>query len=253
MFRADFMPCAHYAALEKRKCGLDSIGVDVALRIDAELVANRLVSSVFPQMFCGTSVCLPIVREKNIDILADVLADVFFERSALCIRGMKESEIAATLTDSNDDFLVVVFRCLSLPPILAADVGFVHFDFAAEHRPVDFDHCRADSVAEIPCGSVASDSQRPLHLASRHALLGFTEEQGSEEPLIQRQVAVIENRSSRHGELVVTLFAVEQLLFRLKLDHWHLAAQTLDAFGPAKPDKQLSALFIGREHGIYIN
>ena len=108
-------------------------------------------------------------------------------------------------------------------------------------------------MAEIPCGLVGLDSKRSLNLASGHALLGLTEQQGSEEPLIQGQVAVIENRSSGHGKLVVALLAVEKLLFSLKLYDWHLAAQALDAFGPAKPDKQLSALFIGREHGIYIN
>jgi hypothetical protein len=253
MLRTDFVPRSHNAALQERERGLDGIGVNVAFGVDAELVANRFVPSIFPQVFRRAPVCLPIIREKNIDVLADILADILFERSALCIARVEESQVAATLTDSDNDFLVIVFCCLSLPPILAANVGFVHFDFAAEHRSVDFDHCSADSVTEIPCRSVASDSERALHLASGHAFLGFTEEQGSEEPLVQGEMAVIENRSSRHGELVVALLAVEQLFLGLKLDRWHLASQTMDAFGPAKPDKQLSALFIGREHGVYIN
>jgi hypothetical protein len=253
MLRADFMPRAHNSALEKRECGFNGIGVNVALGIDAELVANRLVPPVFSQMLRRAPVCFPIVREQNIDILADILADVLFERSALGVRGMEESQVAATLTDSDNDFFVIVFRGLSLPPILAANVSFVHFDFAAEHRPVHFDHRRADPVTEIPCCPVASDSQRPLHLTSRHALLGFAKQQGSEEPFIQGEMAVIENSSSGDGELVVALLAVKQLPLGLKLNDWHFAAQTLDAFGPAKSDKHLSALFIGREHGVYIN
>jgi hypothetical protein len=253
MLRADFMPRAHNAALQERECGFDRARVSVALGIDAEFVANRLVPSIFPQMLRRAPVCLPIVREKNIDIFADILTDVLFEGSALCIAGMKEAEIAATLTDSNDDFLVIVLRFLSLPPILTADVGFIHFDFAAEHRPVDFYHRRADSMAEIPCRSVASDSERALNLASGHTFLRFTEKQNSDEPFIQRQMAVIENRSSRNGELVVAILTVENLLLGLKFYNWHLAAQALRAFGPAQSDKQLAALCIGRKHGIYIN
>jgi hypothetical protein len=92
-----------------------------------------------------------------------------------------------------------------------------------------------------------------LNLASGNALLRLTEKQRSEEPLIQGQMAVIEDRSSGYAKLVVALFAVEQLLLCLKFYHWPFAAQALRASGPAETHKQFPALFIGREHGVYIN
>jgi hypothetical protein len=108
-------------------------------------------------------------------------------------------------------------------------------------------------MAEIPCRFVASESKGALNLASGHAFLGFAEKKGSKEPFIEWQMRVIEDRSDRHAELVIALLAVEELLFGVKLYHGHLAARTFRASGPAKPDKQLAALFIGREHGVYIN
>ncbi|MGD0402321.1 MAG: hypothetical protein ABSB66_03920 [Candidatus Acidiferrales bacterium] len=253
MFRTDLMPRTHNPALQKRECGFNRVRISVALGVNAELVANRLVSPVLPKMLRRAPVSLPIVCEQNIDIFADILSDVLFEGSAFCITGMEEPEIAAALTDSNDDFFIVVFCRPSLPQILATNVRFVHFDFAAQHRSIDFNHSGADSVTEIPRRPVASDSERALHLASGHTFLGLAEKQGSDEPLIQGQMAVIENRSSGDGKLIVAVFAVEQLFLGLKFHDWHLAAQALDAFGPAEPDKQLSALFVGREHCIYIN
>jgi hypothetical protein len=253
MLRANFMPRSHDAALQERECGFNRIGVDVALRVDAELVSNCLVPSIFTQMFRGASVCLPIVREQNIDILTNVLADVLFECSAPGVLGMKEPEIAAALTDTDYHFFVVVLGRLSLPPVLTANIGFVHLDFSIKHWSVDFHYRSADSMAEIPCRSVASDSERALHLASGHAFLRFAEKQHGDEPFVQGKMAVIEYSSGCDGELVVAVLAVEQLLLGLKLYDWHLAAQTLRAFRPAKPNEQLSALGIGRKHGVYIN
>ena len=70
---------------------------------------------------------------------------------------------------------------------------------------------------------------------------------------VERQVRVIEDRASRDGELVVTIFAVVESLFGFKFDNGHLAARAADAFGPAQASKQFAALFIGRKHGVYIN
>jgi len=252
MLRADFVPRSHDASLQERERGFNRIGIDISLCVDVELVPNCFMSPVFSEMLRRSLVGLKVIGEQDIYILADVLSDVLFKGSALHIFRMEKSEIAAALTDSNYDFFVVMQRGFSFEPILSADERFIHFNFSAQHGLVDFDHCGADAMAEIPRGFVA-DSERALNLAGRHALLGFTEKQGSEKPLGKRKMRVVEDRSGCHAELIVATFAVVEGLFGLKLDSSHLAARALDAFGPAQAGQHLPALLIGREHGMYVN
>jgi len=253
MLRADSMPRTHDSALEKRECGFNRVGIDVAFRVDAEFVPDSLVPTILPNVLGCASISLPIIRVQDVHIFADILADVLFERAALGVFGMKETQIAAALTNADHNFFPLVQRILALPPIFPADVGFVHLYLAVEHRLLTLDHCRTDAMAEIPCRLVASESKRSLNLAGRHALLRFTEKQCCDEPFRQRQVRVIEDRSCRHGKLIVAILAVEDLLVGFEPHDWHLAAWALRASGPAKPDKQFAALFIGREHGVYVN
>ena len=59
---ADSVPRADYSTLEKRECGLDGVCIDVSLCVDAQLVSDRLVSSVVPKVLCGTPVGVEVVR-----------------------------------------------------------------------------------------------------------------------------------------------------------------------------------------------
>ena len=251
MLRADFVPRSNDAALEQRECGFDGIGVDVAIGVDAQLVTDGLVPSILSQITRRAAICFPIVREQDIDIFADIFADVLLQSSALGIRGMKEAQIAAALTDADNDFLVFVFVCPSTPDILSANKGFIHFDFAAEQRSVNFNHRVTDAMAEKP-RSLVADSERALNLAGGHALLGFTEKQGSHEPFGQRQVGIVEHCASRGRKLVVAALAVVEFLFGFQFGGWRVASHTLDARGPAKAREQFAALFVGRVSDCYV-
>jgi hypothetical protein len=81
----------------------------------------------------------------------------------------------------------------------------------------------------------------------------LAEQQRSKEPFVQRKVGVIEDRASRNRELIIAILAVEQLLVGIQPHNGHLATRAFRASGPAEPDKQLAALIIGSEHGVYIN
>lgn len=253
MLRANAVPATHNAALQKRERGLDGVGMGIALGIDAELVTDSLVSALLAVVGQGSAIRSRIIGVKNINIFAQVLADVLQESSAPRIFGVEEPQFSATLTDSENDFFVIESGLLALEPILAADIGFVHFDFTVEHRPLRFDHCGPDTVTKVPRRLVASEAERALNLASGHALLGFAEKQGSDKPLRKRQVGIVEDRPGSYGELVVTLFAVVERLFGFEFRSIHLAARAADAFGPAEPGKHLAALIFGREHGVYVN
>jgi len=204
MLRADFMPRSHHATLEQRERGLNTVRVNVALGIDMELVANRLVASIGSQFFGCAPVCSPVVRIKALNILADILANVLLKRSAANILGMKEAKIAATLPDADYDFLVVMRSGVAAPVALfAAYKGFVHFYFAVQQGAIHFYHCCADAMAQVPRGLVGLNSERALNLASRHSLFSFANQYGSEKPSSKRQVGIVEDGVSGYAELVL--------------------------------------------------
>lgn len=59
---------------------------------------------------------------------------------------------------------------------------------------------------------------------------------------------VVEHRTSSHAKLIITILAVEKLLFGFKLDSFLVAARALRAIGPTKPHKKLSTFLISWEH-----
>lgn len=200
MLRADFMPSPNNAALEQGKGRFDCVGVDVTLHVDSELVHDGLVSLVLSQMPRSAAILPQVVRHQHVYIIADVLADVLFERAAFYVRCMKETKLTLPLADANYHFLVDR-SASALPVSTTANVGFVHLDCSIEHWLACFHHRRAYPVAQIPRCLVA-DSKRSLNLTSAHALLGFTEQVGRRKPLFEGQVGVVENRSGGHGELI---------------------------------------------------
>src|ERR1700719_453633 len=207
MLCTESMPRTNNAALQKRECGFDGVGIDVALCINVELVPNRFVPSILPKMLRRTFVRLKVIREKDIHVLADVFSDVLLKGAALYIFRVEKSEVAATLTDSDYDFFVVMQRGFPFEPILSAYECFIHFNLSAQHSFVDFDHRCTDAMAQIPRSFVA-DSKRALNVTGRHALLRFTHQQRSEKPFRQWQMRIIKNRSCGHAELVVTILAI---------------------------------------------
>jgi hypothetical protein len=251
MLGADPMPRSHNAAFEKRESGFDGIGVNVSHDVHTRAVIDFLV--IRSLRFTHRSLISGcVVREDNLNILRNVLADVLSKRPAFGILSMKEAEIAIAFTDANDHFLVIVLADLAFAAILTTNVGHIQFDFAVQHWLVGLRHCVPDAVAEVPCCFVAH-SDRALNLASGHAFLCFAEEMRGKKPFAEREMGIIENRAGSDGELIVTVLAVEQLLFSFKLDHWTLATQAFRAIGPAETDQKLAALVFSREQDVYIN
>ena len=69
----------------------------------------------------------------------------------------------------------------------------------------------------------------------------------------QGQVGVIEDRASRNGELVVAILAVEQLLLGLQLSRRSFYSAGIQDPRASANEQALAALFVGREHGVYVN
>lgn len=247
MLCADIVPSAHDPALQERKRGFDGVGMhqtgDIFLAVIDGLVLLALAS------FERVGVNGGFVGHDNADIFADVFIDDCADGLGFRIVRMDESQFAIALADTDDDILLAARQILAGFP---ADIRFVHFNRSIEHRLCLLHRC-ADSVTKEPCGLVGADTERALNLAGGHTLLGFAEKERSGEPLLKRQMGIVKYRASGHRELVVTLFAIEQMLLGFELYYGQLAAQAARPFGEAQASEQFAALGISREHRVYVN
>ncbi len=252
MLRANVMPSAHDAALEKRESGFDCVGVDIPVHIAPLAVVDGLVilDTRFPH---GDGVSRGIIGEHDFHILADILSDEFRQRTRLCIFGVEEPEIAVALANAHNYVLVVPTSGLSLIAVFPANVSHIHFNLSVQHRFVGLGHCMTDAVTQIPRCFVSADPEGALNLASGHALLRFTEQERCGEPFHKGQVGIIEHGSGCNRKLVVAIFAVEELLVSFQFDYIPVAAQAARAFREAQADKKFAALGIGWEHGVDVN
>jgi hypothetical protein len=72
------------------------------------------------------------------------------------------------------------------------------------------------------------------------------------EPSIQRQVGVIEDGSRCNRELIVALFAVEQLSLGRQFDSFTVAAWALGAIRPAQAAEKFAAFHVGVEQVLNV-
>ena len=125
----------------------------------------------------------------------------------------------------------------------SAHIGFVHFDSSVHHRLFRRRHCRPDPMAQIPRRLVA-DSEGPLDLVGAHALAGFAEQVDGSEPLNERQMGIVEDAVCRDGELVIAVFAVENLGGFYEAHDRPFAARTFGLVRPAKALQKLAAKIV---------
>ncbi len=252
MFGTDSVPRSHNAALEQRESRFDGISVNVPHDVHAGTVVDSPVILAASLPHCG-DIGHMVVSENYLDILTDILSDIFGERTRLRIVGMEESQIAITFADADYDFFILHAIGATLPQRSTADIGHIHLNLAVKHGFIGLRHGMADAVTEIPCRFVSADSKRALNLAGGHTLLRFAEEKCCSKPRRQWQVRIIENCSSGDGELIVTVFAIEELLFGFQFDHRAFAAQAAWTFREAQARQEFAALGIGREEGVYVH
>ncbi len=250
MLRADSVPRSDDAALQERKGGFDCVGVNIAVNVDAILVLDGLVLCGQSILLHGTGVRGEFVGDHDVNILADILSNVFCKRSRLHVRGMEEPQIAAALTNTNDYFFGGAAPRLATTWGPAAHICFVHFDSTRHHGLVNLFHGGPDAMAEIPRGLVA-DAQSTFDLVRGHSLAGFAEQKRSHEPLLQGQMGVVEDRSSGDSKLIVALFAVQKPRIQPS-KNLCVATRAFWIGGPAQAFKQFAAFVIGSKQFNYI-
>lgn len=243
MLCADVMPRSANSALEQRECTLDCIGMGISDHIDFLGVVDRLMLfGVKPRLFNGGRVRRVVVGKDDLCVFANILADIFGERSGLYVLGMEQAEFTVTLVNSNHNFLVIRAAGSVTSP---TDIGFIHFNLSGELRLVCFDHCGANTVTEIPRRLVAH-SDGSLNLAGRHPLFRFAKQCGSDEPLPKRQMRVVKNGSGCYAKLVVAGIAVIlEAICNCRCGA--IAARTLCSIFPAQLFQSFTALFVSSE------
>ena len=246
MLDGDAMPRSHDAALEQGECRLYRVRVNVAANVLALFVIHRLVLVLerAPHRVLVRSV---FVRDEHFDFFANVIVDHLVKSFRFQIVGANESQIAAALPDADDDFFVAgVSRAGAASAPSPADIRFVNFDRASQHRLLDFFHRSTNSVTQIPRGLVAP-ADHALDLIRAHSLARFADQIRNEKPLRQGQVGVIEDRSSFNRELVTAVIAIVLAALHYLRHRLALAARTGDTFGPAQSFQILAALVLTSE------
>jgi hypothetical protein len=254
MLCGDAMPRSDDSALEQRESILDCIRMDVAVNVDLGFVLNRLVPIRQGKTLHRRRIGIEFIGHDYVHIRADILADKLRQHAGLGIFGMKEAQIAAALTDADNDlFGALAETGFALMAALdSANVSFVYFDGSVQHGLIYFLHGRTDAMAEVPRGLVA-DSQSPFDLISGHSLACLAEQEGREKPLLKWQVGIIKNRAGGHTELIVAFFAVEELLSRSEFRYRATASQAFRTIRPAQAHQQFSASFVGVKKVYNVN
>jgi len=184
---ADFMPTSDYPALEERKCGFYRIRVNISS--EPNVLFGAMVNGLMLEPANGLWICRPFVRHEHINVGADVLLNVPRQRAALGISGMEKAQITAALPNTDHNFLMALSPLPVAPLFLAADIGFVHLNSTVKQGLFNLFHGATYAMAEIPRGLVGTFVVAPqgaLKLHGAHALLGFTYQHSSHEPLEQR-------------------------------------------------------------------
>ena len=250
MFCAQLVPCTDNAALEQRERRFRRVRVNVTVNVNLVFVFDCFVlATVDASVNHGLRISAPLVSHNHINIGTDVFFDVLRERARRNIGCMEESQIAASLTDSDYDLFVFPGPLItSLPP---ANVGLVHFNRPREHRTLCLGHSLADAMAQVPRGLVAP-ADHALDLVGRHSFAGFTDEIRHKEPFRQRQMGVVKDRSRRDRELVAALIAIVLVSLYDLRNGSTFAARTHRAFGPTQRLKVFAALVLTAELLHYI-
>src|ERR1035438_10300050 len=207
MLRADLVPRSDDAPLQERKCRFNGVRCDTSTVLISHVFFRQMVDSLMLGVSYGIFVGREAIGNKHLYICAHVLSDVLCQRSALGVFRMEETEGAVPLAKANNYFFVGESCIPSPTAIFAANIGFVHFNCTVQHGLIYFLHSRTDTMAEIPRGLVRAFVLAPdgsLELQCANTLLSFAEQQYGDKPDRQREMGIVEDRSTGSSKLVLT-------------------------------------------------
>jgi hypothetical protein len=161
-----------------------------------------------------------------------------------------DTDLAGTGAASATAALIPMFVA-----VLAADVGFVNLDNAAQSIGSMFTQARADAVAHIERGFVGTEAHVAHDLQGANSLLADQHQVNDLEPITERLVRVLEDCPYQHREPIAALLSAFGALpvkgtigDRVNVDV--TAARAMDAFRPAAGYEVDFASPLVREQGV---
>jgi hypothetical protein len=207
IFSAHFVKCADDAALENRPEAFDGLSVD---RAD-DILASGVINDTMRVFAVKPLVARPLVSAKQTDFVRDRFADEGGKSIGGHVRDYARNHIAFSCDGADNRRLAgtdaagsTAAAALIPMPIFgqAADESFIDLDNAAEL--IDVLHkSGSDLMAHEPRGPVRSEAHIAIDLQGAHSLLAGEHKMDDAEPLPQRLICVLENRSCDMGEAVV--------------------------------------------------
>ena len=211
MERLDADICAFQTALEEAPEVFESVSVDAPVNVPLSMV-NHLVRKVAPESPVG---------EQRIGIKrgfgGNVIPNVRLDGVLADIRNERGSDFAAALKDADNSGFVLRHVPSDIPsplaqmhiPGLAADKGFIHFDFlfaaAQLHKRVGL-HGEPDTVEHEPCG-LLSDSERARDFIGANPVFAVGQQPHGNHPLVHPERRILEDSPDFDGELLLAPFA----------------------------------------------
>src|SRR5208282_2010820 len=196
------------AALEQRPEVLKAVGVYAAIH-----VLSRMVNDLVRVFGCQTFIRLQrigIERRASGDVLAYFILQNLFATA----RNDSGANLAAlALVDSHDGGFIfsasasdaaLAFRDVHVPS-LAADEGFVYFDFAAEFGAEEIIlHDKPDAMEHKPC-RLLSHFHVSRNLVAADSVFAVGNEPSCHEPFVERDWRIFHHSADLDGELALCM------------------------------------------------
>lgn len=218
---------ADHATLKQAPNAFNGVGVNVTAHPFLFAMVDRFMARVGVAKVAVRDI---IIRVDRFGFRCGVLLNEFAKKKTVWRFNDLQTNLAAPL-NSPDDTGFVLESVLHVG--FSAKIRFVNFDNPAQPVGVDFPHCRADAVAEIPSRFVGA-IQRPLDLASRDAFLRFNHEVDRQKPFPQRQVAIVKYAVGCYRELIAAHVAVVLVALMDTRNALPKAARAFNALWPAQ-------------------
>lgn len=245
MLHADLVERANDGTLEQAPDVFDAVRMNVTDNPLVRRVVNGFVARV---LVSDAHVSAPLIGVERFGIVASNRLHEGVKRLFLGVRHVAQTNLAVPLQRASNPR--AIFGPNAARRTRQSATAFVLATTATtrgQHRLVQFDdaeqrrtfvhrlHRFTDAMAEKPRGLVRH-AKRALQLIRAHGLFAFDHEVRSGEPLPQRKLGVVEDRSRRDREAEAAEVAVELVAGR---DARHGITATAVANGPRRPTKLL--------------
>ncbi len=250
MAESDFVVLPDDAALQQAPESFDGVGMNFAIGI-GEFVIDR---AVWHESF-DSDIALVLVRDENRIVAVNVLANEFRDAlmSQFCLINWFGNNATTAFYHAHYRNLLSSARAERPLAItltrLSADKGLVHFHDAPEQFSL-LKHGVANPHSHVPCRTLVH-FQIAGQLASGETFLGVQHKGDRQEPFLQRQMGMVEDRVHGDTEAGVAVVAVMAVFVGRRAGRSAVRAHRNPM--PADGFNMADAIFFSGKFGVDLN